>query len=242
VTLLSVTISTTAPSTPIRLAIVNDYSVVLAGLHAMLEPYRDRIAVIELDANMAVAQDVDLVLYDTFARPEPDFAELRLLAANPHARRVVVFSWSADPKLIELALSLGAAGYLSKTSSAPEIVEALEAVVAGDTVTTPRPGRLQRNPRLSWPGQSDELTARESEVLALITQGKTNAEICGLLHLSINTIKGNIRTAYRKIGASNRVEAVLWGTDNGMRPDQERIRIWSVPEQTGATEEAPNRR
>ncbi len=211
---------------PISLAIVNDYGVVLAGLNAMLAPHADRIRVLELDANMPVSQVVDLVLYDTFARTEPNLAELRALVDNPHARRVVVFSWSFDPKLVELAFSLGASGYISKTASADELVEALERLHAGEQIVSPSPTRRLHNEALEWPGRSAGLTAREAEVLALITQGKSNLAIAELLHLSVNTIKGNIRTAYAKIGASNRVEAVLWGTAHGMQPDQHRLTSW----------------
>lgn len=212
--------------TVIRLAIVNDYGVVIAGLQTMLAPHAHRVCVVELDANMPVSQDVDIVLYDTFARTEPGLAELRTLAANPHAGRVVVFSWSFDDRLVDLALSLGASGYVSKTSTADELVDAIVRVHRGERVIMPRTGKRLDNPDLHWPGQSNDLTAREAEVLALITQGRSNAEISELLHLSVNTIKGNIRAAYRKIGVTNRVEAVLWGTGHGMAPDQHRIRTW----------------
>ena len=216
---------------PLRIAIVNDYRMVLAGLTAMLAPFRDRIEVVELDANRPVSEDVDVVLYDTFARPEPGLGALRELVANPHARRVVVFSWSTDPALVDLAMSLGASGYVAKTASGEELVEALERVHAGETVMSPPNGtrRLVGDPSLAWPGMGHDLTSREAEVLALITQGKSNAEISELLYVSVNTIKGNIRSAYRKIGATNRVEAVLWGTANGMQPDEERVRMWRPP-------------
>lgn len=212
---------------------MNDYSVVLAGVSALLAPFRDRVEVLELDANCAVSEDVDVVLYDTFARPEPGLGALRELVANPHARRVVVFSWTTDPAMVDLALSLGAAGFVSKASSADDLVVAIERVAAGETVVGPGSGvpgsggnRRAADPRLAWPGMDHGLTAREAEVLALIVQGKSNVEISGLLYVSVNTIKGNIRSAYRKIGATNRVQAVLWGTANGMQPDETRLKVW----------------
>ncbi len=198
----------------------------IAGLAAMLAPFGDRVEVIELDANMPVERDVDVVLYDTFARTEPQLGELRTLRANPRAGKVVVFSWSLHPELVDLAMDLGASGYLSKTSTADELVDAIERIDGGEIVISARPTRTLRNPELDWPGRGSELTSREAEVVALVTQGASNADIAALLHLSINTIKGTIRSAYRKIGASNRVEAVLWGVANGMSPDQHRIAIW----------------
>ena len=64
------------------------------------------------------------------------------------------------------------------------------------------------------------------EVLALITQGKSNAELAELMFISINTVKSYIRSAYRKIGVTNRTQAVLRGTDHGFRPDHHRIEHW----------------
>lgn len=75
---------------------------------------------------------------------------------------------------------------------------------------------------LDWPGRAEGLSQREGEVLALITQGKTNAEIAGLVYLSANSIKSYIRSAYRKIGVNTRVEAVLWGVDHDFRPGHHR--------------------
>lgn len=207
---------------PIEAAIVNDYLVVVAGLGTMLAPFSHRVRVIELDANKPVSQPVDVVLYDTFARTTPGLTDLRTLIENPNARRVVVFTWSFDDDQVNRAFAIGAAGYLSKTASAEEVVDCLVRVANGERVITPARGRSLDNPGLDWPGKEIDLTAREGEILALITQGKSNREIAELLFLSINTIKSAIRTAYRKIGATNRVEAVLWGTKNGMRPDVER--------------------
>lgn len=208
---------------PIDLAIVNDYHVVIAGLSVMLEPYSHLVRVREIDANRPVATDVDVVLYDTFARTDPGFGQLRELHANPLVGRVVVFSWRIEEAQLEGVLEAGASGFLSKTSTAEQIVDGLVRIAQGEQVVLRGTGRMAGDPSLDWPGRSADLTAREAEILALITQGKSNREIAETLFLSINTIKSAIRTAYRKIGAVNRVEAVLWGTRNGMSPDVVRV-------------------
>ena len=64
------------------------------------------------------------------------------------------------------------------------------------------------------------LTPREAEILALITQGLSNQEIAARAFLSINSVKTYIRTAYRKINVASRSQAVLWGVDNGFKPDK----------------------
>ena len=155
---------------PITVALVNDYDVVLAGLARMLDHYRDRAVIVEIDANEPVEEAVDVVLYDSFAQPESDRDEVATLVANPRSRRVVVYSWNLHPHLIENARRQGAHGYLSKTLSARELVAALEAVHAGEVVISAPPPRRSRSAvGLDWPGRTEGLTDRESEVLALIT-------------------------------------------------------------------------
>ena len=212
---------------PITVALVNDYDVVLAGLARMLDHYRDRAVIVEIDANKPVEEVVDVVLYDSFAQPESDRDEVATLVANPRSRRVVVYSWNLHPHLIENARRQGAHGYLSKTLSARELVAALEAVHAGEVVISAPPPRRSRSAvGLDWPGRTEGLTDRESEVLALITQGMNNAEIAELTFLSPNTVKSYIRTVYRKIGVASRTQAVLWGVAHGFSPDRNRIGYW----------------
>ena len=79
---------------------------------------------------------------------------------------------------------------------------------------------------LEWPGRREGLTDREAEILALITQGRSNAEVAALTFLSPNTVKSYIRSVYRKIDAGSRTQAVLWGVRNGFTPDHHRIDHW----------------
>ena len=99
-------------------------------------------------------------------------------------------------------------------------------VHAGETVVSPPPGKSRPPLTLDWPGRSEGLTERESEILALITQGKSNAEVAATTYLSINSIKSYIRSTYRKLGVKSRTQAVLWGVEHGFKPDQHRIDFW----------------
>jgi DNA-binding NarL/FixJ family response regulator len=209
-------------------ALVDDYDVVLAGVARMLEPYRDRVVIAEIDANEPVQDVVDIALYDSFAQPESDAAEIELLVNNPQARRVVVYTWNFHPDLIESARQKGAHGYLSKTMPARDLVAALEAIHAGELLLPhpPQPSRTRSAAGLDWPGRGEGLTDRESEILALITQGKSNADVVRLTYLSPNTVKSYIRTLYRKIEVTSRSQAVLWGVQHGFVPDHDRIDHW----------------
>jgi DNA-binding NarL/FixJ family response regulator len=216
----------TAPRQPITVALVDDYDVVVIGVANILEQYRDRVVIAEIDTNQAVNDPVDIVLYDSFAQPESDHDEISVLIANPRARRVVVYTWNFQPDLIASARQQGVRGYLSKALPARDLVAALEAVHAGEIVISDPPPRARSASGLNWPGRGVGLTDRESEILALITQGKSNAEVAALTYLSPNTVKSYIRTIYRKINVGSRTQAVLWGVNSGFTPDRHRIDHW----------------
>ena len=202
-----------------RVAIVNDYELVVVGVAALLEPYRDRVEVVELDSNLPVLRDVDVILYDTFGQVQGNGVDVddlvdggigqgRHLQLEPPAA-----SWCTD------SLEAGASGYLSKGMEAEELVDAIERIHAGRAVLPSGGGTANPKPESDWPGREFGLTAREAEIIALITQGLSNQEIAERSYLSINSVKTYIRTAYRKIGVERRAQAVLWGIKHGFEPD-----------------------
>jgi len=207
---------------PIRVAIVNDYEIVVAGVAAMLAPHRERVSIVELDSNLPVLSDVDVILYDTFAAVQGDGVDLEDLVHGGDAK-VVIFSWNLGEQLVRAAIERGAAGYLSKGLDAEQVVAGIEAVQRGETVTPPESTSSgERTANGEWPGRELGLSAREAEVLALITQGLSNQEIAQRTYLSINSVKTYIRTAYRKIEVTRRAQAVAWGMRHGFEPDRVR--------------------
>jgi two-component system, NarL family, response regulator LiaR len=145
-----------------------------------------------------------------------------------HARRsgakVVVFTWRTTPDSVHEALSHGAAGCLSKGLAAEELVQALEAIHAGQGCThdggpTLAPGDEAVG---DWPGRGVGLTPREAEILTLIARAFSNQEIAEALYLSVNSVKTHIRTAYRKIGVRRRPQAVVWAIERGFVAEAKR--------------------
>jgi len=199
---------------------MDDYAVVLAGVRALLEPYADRIRVVELDSQVQVESDIDVLLYDGFSR-ERVIGPVREVVSST-AAPVVLFTWHLGPEMVSEALENGMAGCVSKTATGEELVEALEQVHRGVVVVSPDPGADAVPAAGEWPGKSHGLSARESEVLALIAQGLTNREIAERAYISVNSVKTFIRSAYRKIGAERRTQAMLWATQNGFLPDHKR--------------------
>jgi NarL family two-component system response regulator LiaR len=202
---------------PIRLAIVDDYELVVQGVHALLAEYSDRVVVVELDRMVPVASDVDVILYDTFANLEGRGTEIEELT-GPDVK-VAVFAWTGHHDSIARALDRGATGYLSKSLAALELVESLEQIAEGKQVISPEFATDSAEAPLNWPWRSAGLSARESEIVALIASGLSNEEIAHELYLSINTVKTYIRSGYAKIGVHRRSQAVAWAIENGLRID-----------------------
>ena len=201
---------------PLRLAIVDDYAVVVAGVASLLAA--ERIDVVETGALMPVITDVDIVLYDTFGQVQGSGIDLEDFVRDSGAK-VVIYSWNLRPEMVEQALAGGARGYLSKVLTGPEIVRALERVMNGEIVILPGDHETSVEGAGDWPGREKGLSSREAEILALITQGLTNQQIADRVFLSINSVKTYIRSAYRKIRVERRSQAVLWGVSNGFEPD-----------------------
>ena len=101
---------------PIRLAIVDDYAVVIAGVASFLAD--ERIDVVETAAGRPVITDVDVVLYDTFGQVQGAGIDLEDFVRDSGAK-VVIYSWNLEPQLIEQSVAAGASGYLSKVLTGP---------------------------------------------------------------------------------------------------------------------------
>ncbi len=204
---------------PIRLAIVDDFALVVAGVASLLA--EERIDVVETGASLPVISDVDVVLYDTFGQVDGQGIDLVDYVRDSGAK-VVIYSWNLRPELIERAIAEGACGYLSKVLTGPAIVAALERIMNGEIVILVGDHETSVGGAGDWPGRSTGLSPREAEVVALIARGLTNQEIAERAHVSMNTIKTYIKSAYRKMGVTRRAQAVLWALDNGFESDTER--------------------
>jgi NarL family two-component system response regulator LiaR len=94
---------------PVRVAVNDDYELVVAGIASLLAPYADRVQVVEFDSNKPTTGDVDIVLYDTSGQDQGSDIDVKGLSVAGRPK-VAVFSWNLHPELIDGALSTGAAG------------------------------------------------------------------------------------------------------------------------------------
>ena len=201
----------------VRVAAVNDYELVVAGLARMLETYADRVDVVDaLVIGEPVEAPVDVALYDTYGRTGVASAALRTLVAMQNVDAVAVFSLDLTPDFIAEGRLAGAQGFISKALPGDQIVEALERVARGEQVIAmPTPPEPDATDEIDWPGKDQGLTERESEVLVLVSEGLSNREIGAALYLGYETVKSYLRDVYAKLGVRNRVEAANWVRGSG---------------------------
>jgi DNA-binding NarL/FixJ family response regulator len=211
----------------IRVAIADDHAVVRQGLRTFLE-LQDGMDVVgeAADGEEAVAlaaeHDPDVVLMD-LRMPRVDGIEaIRRLAERGERPRTIALTTYADDASVLGALRAGARGYLTKDAGAEEIRAAMEAVARGDAALDPA---VQHHvvAALSTPSETtapavlpDDLTPREAEVLGLIAEGLTNAEIAERLVVSAATVKSHVNHIFAKIGARDRAQAVVYAYAHGL--------------------------
>jgi DNA-binding NarL/FixJ family response regulator len=198
---------------PVRLAIVSDFELVVAGVMHMLARYSERVVVVEQGSRSWTSTPVDIILCDSVARAAGD-GPCPSYSADPPAR-LVHFSWAADITAGGPPAQ-GATDQLSKRLTALELVEAVEAICARNPVSHPDLAPSVDAGTREGLVRTAGLTSREVEVLALIGAGLSNQEIADLAYLSINSVKTYIRTAYRKVGVARRSQAVRWALEHGV--------------------------
>jgi NarL family two-component system response regulator LiaR len=193
---------------PIRVALVNDYAIVLEGLRSLLSSSEQAIHVIEMDVRKAPRQRVDVTLLDTYGELQTLAQRVRALAADPDNGAIVVFSFSDRPHAVGRALRAGAQGFISKAVPKQQIIDGIKSAASGKrAVLTRRSQQAQIDQAVRWPGREMGLTERESEILSLLSSGMTNRELGSHLYVSENTIKTQLRHLYAKLGVRNRVQA-----------------------------------
>lgn len=207
----------------VRILVADDHPVVRDGLVAMLSTQSDFLVVgqasngSEVIANIEIAQP-DVVLLD-LEMPELDGVEaLKELAADHPDVKVLVFTAFDDDERIIGAVQAGAQGYLLKGSPRDEVFDAIRVISQGGSLLQPVvASKLMRH--VSDEAQQTEwskLTARELEVLALLSEGKTNKEIAVDLVITVRTVKFHVSSILRKLEAGNRTEAVRTAAARGI--------------------------
>ncbi len=200
----------------VRIVIVEDHALVREGTAQLLDAAPDLHVVGECGSAEEGAELVerltpDVALVDVNLPGMSGLALARELARWQPGTRVLVVSAYDDQAYVAEALEAGVGGYLLKTASGRELVEAVRLVAAGvfvlDGAVSSRLGR-RRPGATPGRGDLDGLTPRESEVLALVTEGRSNKQIAAELSLGLRTVESHVSNVLAKLGAASRTEAV----------------------------------
>jgi DNA-binding NarL/FixJ family response regulator len=214
----------------IRVLIVDDDALMRAGLRGVLS----NDAEIEVVGEAADGRDAvyrtrllspDVVLMDV-RMPDLDgiAATRELLSAFPEVKVVILTTFEEDDYIFG-ALHAGASGFLLKRSRPEELIAALHTVAGGDSLLSPSvTSRViermvrQPTPDAGRDARLEDLTAREREVLELLAGGLSNAEIAAELVIEESTVKTHVKRVLEKLGVRDRVQAVIFAYESGLRP------------------------
>jgi DNA-binding NarL/FixJ family response regulator len=213
---------------PVKVLIVDDDDLMRAGLKGVLSSD----PAIEVVGHAGDGRDAlyrarllkpDVVLMDV-RMPDLDgiAATRELLAAMPEVRVVILTTFEQDDYIFG-ALNAGASGFLLKRTSPEELIAAIHTIAAGDSLLSPPVTRrviermaAQPAPSAAQESLLDELTAREREVLSLVARGLSNAEIGTALSIEHSTVKTHVKRVLVKLGARDRVQAVIFAYESGL--------------------------
>ena len=210
----------------IRVLVADDQSMVRTGFRMLLSGEADIEVVAEASNGVEAVQQAarfnpTVVLMD-IRMPEVDGLEAtrRILAADRDARVLILTTFDLDEYVYE-ALRAGASGFVLKDDPAEHLIDAVRTVAAGDALLSPTVtkrviAQFTRIPRPSPLKALDELTEREREILLLIADGLSNAEIGQKLYISETTVKTHITHILQKLNLRDRVQAVVLAYETGL--------------------------
>lgn len=208
----------------IRVMVVDDHPIWRDAVERDLTAAGFAVVAVAADGDQALARfpaaRPDVVVLD-LQIPGPNGVEVtsRVLARDPSAR-VLILSASGEQAHVLGAVKAGATGYLVKSASAAELVDAVRRVAAGDTVFTPGLAglvlgefrRMTDDPEPDTP----RLTERETEVLKMVAKGLSYKQIADRLVLSHRTVQNHVQNTLRKLQLHNRVELTRYAIERGL--------------------------
>ncbi|WP_062389831.1 response regulator [Demequina iriomotensis] len=211
----------------IRVALVDDQQLIRAGFRMVVDSQEDMTVVAEagdgaaaIAALAALDPPADVALVDVRMPGTDGIAACEAITASSATKVVILTTFDLDEYVVA-AIKAGASGFLLKDAPPEDLLGAVRTVHAGDAVIAPSSTRrlLSRMAALPDPtvdARLDGLTDREREVLVLMARGLSNAEICKELFLAEPTVKTHVGRVLAKLGARDRVQAVVIAFETGL--------------------------
>jgi two-component system, NarL family, invasion response regulator UvrY len=204
-----------------RILIVDDHPIVASGCRAVLAEEGEiellEAADAESGERVFAAQRPDISVIDINLPTVSGFELARRILDRAPGARIIMFSMNDDPAFAARAIEIGAKGYVSKTGDPDDLVEAIRAVRKGDTYL---PSAIARSIAFAGPALAQnplaKLTAREMEILRLLSAGKSLSEIAWLVQSSYKTVANTSSIMRQKLGVKTSVELVRLAIESGV--------------------------
>lgn len=205
----------------ISIVLADDHEVVRDGIRLVLESEADIEVVAEAStaddaARYALGHKPAVVMLDLNMPGTPSLDMIAEIKERSPESAVLILTMQNEPAFAREALQRGAAGFVIKHSAARELVDAVRAVVKGETYINPQLGAKVAATPDPPDGPPDDLTPREVEILGLIALGFMNPEIAEQLVLSVRTVETHRANIQRKTGVTTRAELIAYALDNGL--------------------------
>jgi DNA-binding NarL/FixJ family response regulator len=206
-----------------RILIADDHGIVRSGLRLLLDRQADMEVIAEAAdgveaVELALRERPDLCILDVGMPRLTGLQATREIKAQAPDVRVLMLSMHRDERYLFEALKAGASGYVLKAEADQDLVEAARSVDRGEAFLT---NAAERSLIRDWMSSDEEgprepLTPREQEVVKLIAEAHTNAQIAEVLHLSEKTVESHRANVLRKLGMRDRVELVRYAIRRGL--------------------------
>jgi DNA-binding NarL/FixJ family response regulator len=210
----------------VRVLVADDQPLIRSGFRMVIDERADlelvgEAADGEQAIELALELDPDVILMD-IRMPKLDGVEAtrRLAEAGSRSRILVLTTFDLD-EYVYAAVRVGASGFLLKDVEPAQLVDAIRVVAAGNTLFGPAATRhlverFTHVPDTTLAPGLDQLTDREREILRMLAEGLSNAEIASRLYLGETTVKSHVSAVLRKLGVRDRVQAVIAAYESGL--------------------------
>jgi two-component system, NarL family, response regulator DevR len=205
---------------PLRVMLVDDHEVVRNGIRAMLQAEDDIVVSAEAGTVREAIDEADrarpdVVVMDVRLADGSGIEATREIRAQHPATRVLMLTSFADDEALFASIMAGASGYVLKQVHSGDLVRAIRAVGAGESlldpaVTTPVLDRLRKGKHLIRDEKLQRLSPQEERILSLVADGRTNREIGEELHLAEKTVKNYVSSILSKLEVARRAEAAAY--------------------------------
>ena len=211
---------------PLRVMLVDDHQIVRDGIKAMLQSQDDIVVTAEAGSvqdaiDEAARTRPDVIVMDVRLTDGSGIEATREIRAARPATKVLMLTSFADDEALFASIMAGASGYVLKQVKSNDLLHAIRAVGAGDSlldpsVTTAVLDRLRKGKQLMGDEKLARLSPQEERILQQIADGKTNKEIANALDISERTVKTHLAHLFEKLGVTTRTEAIKVATRRGL--------------------------